>query len=243
MKNFHSILGSGRGGGAGRDLSRALLLSLALHGLVLWPALLPRAPQPAAQPLAATLRAAVAADRAPAAGAPPALPAPQQRRSAETLHQVREDKPAALAQPAAKQEPAVEAARSADAAPASGPTAQGALPGTAAGTEALAAAAEGVDGDALRAYRIGLARGARAHKRYPGIAQERGWAGTAEVSVAISREGRPSRILLAHSSGHDVLDRMAVDMMTRAAAAAAVPEPLRGREFAVSLPVVFDLAE
>ena len=36
---------------------------------------------------------------------------------------------------------------------------------------------------------------------------------------------------------------MAVDMMTRAAAAAAVPELLRGREFAVSLPVVFDLAE
>jgi hypothetical protein len=34
-----------------------------------------------------------------------------------------------------------------------------------------------------------------------------------------------------------------VDMMTRAAAAAYVPELLRGREFSVSLPVVFDLAE
>jgi protein TonB len=243
VKNFHSIVGSVHGGGAGRDLSRALLLSLALHGLVLWPALLPRAPQPAAQPLAATLRAAVLADRASAADAPPAAPAPQPQRSTDKPHQVREDKPAAMARPVAQQEPSVEAARGVDAAPATGLTAQGTLPVASPRTEALAAAAEGVDGDALRAYRIGLARGARAHKRYPGIAQERGWAGTAEVRVAISREGRPSRILLAHSSGHEVLDRMAVDMMTRAAAAAAVPELLRGREFAVSLPVVFDLAE
>lgn len=102
---------------------------------------------------------------------------------------------------------------------------------------------EVLDADGIRAYRIDLARGARAHKRYPGIAQERGWAGTAEIRVAVSREGRLRQILLGRSSGHDVLDREAVEMMSRAAAAAPVPESLRGREFAVSMPVVFALDE
>ncbi|MBI3141051.1 MAG: energy transducer TonB [Rhodocyclales bacterium] len=117
------------------------------------------------------------------------------------------------------------------------------MPATPAPAGALAAASEGPNPDGVRAYRLGLARGARAYKRYPELARERGWEGTAEVRVDVSREGRPRQVLLARSSGHELLDREAVAMLARAAAAAAVPESLRGREFAVSLPVLFDLSE
>ncbi len=106
-----------------------------------------------------------------------------------------------------------------------------------------AQAGAGPDAEGIRAYRIGLAREARAHRHYPPLARERGWTGTAEVSVDVSREGRARHILLARSSGHDVLDREAVNMMSRAAASAALPDSLRGREFAVSLPVVFDIPD
>ncbi len=99
------------------------------------------------------------------------------------------------------------------------------------------------DADGIRAYRIGLAREARAHRQYPLLARERGWTGTAEVRVDVSREGQPRQILLARSSGHDILDREAVQMMSRAAASATLPDSLRGRAFAVRLPVVFDIPD
>jgi protein TonB len=59
----------------------------------------------------------------------------------------------------------------------------------------------------------------------------------------VSPEGKARQVLLAHSSGYEVLDREALQMMTRAAAAASLPDALRGRAFAVSLPVVFDLRD
>ncbi|MBV6477245.1 MAG: hypothetical protein MOGDAGHF_02935 [Rhodocyclaceae bacterium] len=59
----------------------------------------------------------------------------------------------------------------------------------------------------------------------------------------VPREGAPRQVVLARSSGHDILDRAALAMMSRAAAAAALPDSLRGQAFAVRLPVVFDLAE
>lgn len=101
----------------------------------------------------------------------------------------------------------------------------------------------GPDADGIRSYRIGLAREARSHRRYPPLALERGWTGTAEIQVDVSRQGRARQILLARSSGHEILDREAVAMMSHAAASAALPDSLRGQEFAVRLPVVFDLTD
>jgi protein TonB len=115
--------------------------------------------------------------------------------------------------------------------------------GAQASASASAPAEDGLDAEGLRAYRIDLARSARAHKRYPVLARERGWTGTAEVRVAVSAEGRARQVLLARSSGHELLDREALAMLSRAAAASPVPESLRGREFAVSLAVTFDLDE
>lgn len=215
----------------------ALGLSLALHVLLLWPAALPRmAMQTGQAPLAATLRAVAAPEPAAGRAGDEAMPVRESRPGpAPSTKAGRDAGVVAVAGqgPAAPAGPADEAPGRTEAAPAA----------KAAAVKADAADAAGPDADGIRTYRIGLAREARAHRHYPSLARERGWTGTAEVSVDISREGRPRHILLARSSGHDILDREAVQMMARAAASAALPETLRGRAFAVRLPVVFDLDE
>lgn len=103
-------------------------------------------------------------------------------------------------------------------------------------------AGEGMDVEGMRQYRLVLAREARHHKRYPPEAMARGLGGTVEVRVAVAGGGVPQAVQLARSSGNGQLDEAALDMMRKAAFLALVPEPLRGRPFAVSLPVVFEAA-
>jgi protein TonB len=224
------VLGGGQGG-----LAPALGASLALHLLLLWPDAMTGPLQQAGTTLSATLRAPVASVQplVPASMATPQPRPPAGRQPAE--------RPPVVA--------ASERTQAADAVPppltfsAGEPARQDVAPVAVAGGEAVAAAQAGIDADGVRAYRIELARGARAHKRYPSLARERGWSGTAEVRIDVSGEGRPRRVALARSSGHDLLDREAVDMLARAAADTAVPDALRGQTFAVRLPVVFDLEE
>lgn len=232
QSRFHILAGRES---AGDGLLPALALSIVLHGLMLWPEALPRLAQQAARPLTATLRAAPALESpsAPVHNAAPAVKKPAEKIVPERVA-------ATHAAPAPNLPPPSGEGGSASGAAVAGPPAFGsgaenrnpvARPGEPASPDA----------DGLRAYRIVLAREARAHRHYPPLARERGWTGTAEVSVDVSREGQARQILLARSSGHEVLDREAVNMMSRAAATAALPNSLRGREFAVRLPVVFDL--
>lgn len=215
----------------------ALGLSIALHFLVLWPDALPRLAQQAGRPLMATLRAAPALESpaAPVHAAPPAAKKLMERTVPERVA-------TAHATPAPNLLPPAGEGGSASGVVVAGP------PAVAGGEEkrspdARPAEPAGPDADGLRAYRIRLAREAEAHRRYPALARERGWTGTAEVSVDVSREGQAQRILLARSSGHEILDREAVNMLSRAAASAVLPNSLRGREFAVRLPVVFDIPD
>lgn len=228
QSRFQSLMGKE---GAGSRLMPALALSIALHFLALWPDALPRMSRQAGQPLTATLRASRAAE-------PPAPPA--QNAPADATEGKMHSRRVAVAKAGPVPPPPPPAGEGASAA---GPAIVGATAFTG-GTGNPAAPSEasaGLDAEGIRAYRIGLAREAKAHRRYPPLARDRGWTGTAEVSVDVSREGRARQILLARSSGHDILDREAVQMMSRAAASAALPDSLRGREFAVRLPVVFDL--
>jgi len=98
-----------------------------------------------------------------------------------------------------------------------------------------------IDANGLRQYRLGLAAAARRFKHYPLQAQESGWRGTAEVSVAIAANGLAQSPRLLRSSGHPLLDAAALDMIGNAAQQTAVPASLRGQAFSVPLPVVFDL--
>jgi len=221
-----------RGELRGRRLLQALSASVLLHALLLWPDALPHAARQAAQPLTATLRA-VQAEATPVTQV--AGLGPETKASAISPRLTRPEPPAQLA--AVPREEAEGTGQTGWGSPTS---TVGAATGTGHSQPAEAAAP---DADGLRTYRIVLAREARAHRQYPALAKERGWTGTAEVSVDVSREGRARHILVARSSGHDILDREAVNMMSRAAASAALPESLRGREFAVRLPVVFDISD
>ena len=228
MERFQSIVRKAGGGGR---LMPALLISLALHLLLLWPAALPRMAMETGQaPLVATLRAEAVPEPSP----PPAQRGTPVSGKASHARSAAAEQPvaaAALARPA----PAVLAEQAA--------ASPGAAAADAARGMAPAAAGEGPDAEGLRAYRIGLAREARAHRRYPPLARERGWTGTAEVRVDVSPGGQPWQVLLARSSGHEVLDREAVLLMRNAAATTVLPDSLRGREFAVRMPVTFDIAD
>jgi protein TonB len=102
-------------------------------------------------------------------------------------------------------------------------------------------AAEGLDADGLRGYRVALAREARRFKRYPKQAIDAGWEGTAEIKVAVLAGGVAQDAQIARSSGHRVLDDAALEMLTNALSVTPVPPILLGRSFAVSLPVVFEV--
>ncbi len=104
-------------------------------------------------------------------------------------------------------------------------------------------AREGVSADDLRLYRVSLASAARRFKRYPALAREQGWEGTAEVALRF-RAALPSpEVVLVRSSGRDLLDEQAVAMLAQAARVTTLPESMRGSDFQIPLPVKFSLDE
>lgn len=94
----------------------------------------------------------------------------------------------------------------------------------------------------LRGYRLALARGAAAFRDYPRPAVAAGWHGTVEVQVDVTAAGAVQSHLLV-SSGHEPLDRSALEMVRQALAATPLPPLLRGKVFSLTLPFIFDLAE
>ena len=90
-------------------------------------------------------------------------------------------------------------------------------------------------------YRLALMGAARRYKRYPAQAVENGWTGKVEVRLVIGADGGVERALVKLSSGYDILDSQALDMIRKAESLTPVPPALRGREFSVDIPVVFDL--
>lgn len=101
---------------------------------------------------------------------------------------------------------------------------------------------DGLDAEGIRRYRIALAVEARRFKRYPPRALIEDIGGTVEVRVELAAAGQSPRVMLTHSSGHELLDDAALDMVRKAVPRTVVPEALRRQAFAVNLPVVFDLA-
>jgi len=103
----------------------------------------------------------------------------------------------------------------------------------------LSAVGEGVSADALREYRVSLAIAARRFKRYPVLALERGWEGTAEVAVGMTSWQQRPQPALVRSSGHSVLDEQALSMIEQASVMTVLPDSLKGRDFRFVLPIEF----
>jgi protein TonB len=83
-----------------------------------------------------------------------------------------------------------------------------------------------LDPSALKSYGSVLTDVIGKRKRYPRMAQLRGWQGTTELKVLVSSDGKLKDVTVAHSSGFDVLDQQAISMV--GPAAPDMPQP-RGR--------------
>jgi periplasmic protein TonB len=223
-------------GGNNRVFRYALGASIALHALLLlsFPDLMERARAVASIPPQLIARL-----MAPEPPAPVPAPVPPEKPTAK-----KEVKPAPKPKPvlSAPQPPPVPApapAPPAEAPLAAVPVVPPAPPQAAAQPHAGASArpSESLSRDQ---YRLLLIEEANRHKRYPPIARENNWVGRSHVVVAVDPDGRTS-VTLKASSGHEVLDQLAIKMFTQAAREVPLPPALRGKRVVLDLPIRFEL--
>lgn len=81
------------------------------------------------------------------------------------------------------------------------------------------------------------------HFEYPWLARRRGWQGMVWLSVTVEPDGRLKRIRVARSSGHDVLDRSAVETLQRVGQVAQARRWLDGQALELPLPIVYRLTD
>lgn len=229
----------------------AILASLLLHVLLLWPAPLRPPAQETRGLLQATVRlpqplpAAEHPRPAPPRAVPPA-PTVATKPLASLAQPLEAPRPLSVPAPSVPAPPVVASASPTTASsgsPVSSPPGGATTAAAATGSSLAANPATGEALDGLRGYRLAIASQARRFKRYPAEARASGWAGSTEVRLEVGVEGQVRPATVSRSSGHEALDRAALAMIDAGAARARLPDALRGRNFAVTLPVVFDLDE
>lgn len=94
----------------------------------------------------------------------------------------------------------------------------------------------------LAGYGRDVASAVARHQRYPRLAQMRQWQGTALLQLQITAEGKLADARVLSSSGHEILDRQALDMVREAVPLPPLPTALSGRALTVDVPVTFRLA-
>jgi len=231
--------------GANRAFGYAILASILLHALLLLalPSLRELAAQlpPPPGPLVTRL---VQAQPKPEPAAPVEEmrkpPVPNKRRVAPRAVARPEAVRRALAPDPTPVRPAEsEPAPAAPAAPAT-PAAPGPLvriePQPAA---APAAPARGV----LDRYRLQILTAAARFKRYPRSAIDNNWEGEVVVRMTIGADGRIAALGIKSSSGHEILDRQALEMFRIAKPFVLLPPELAGREFELELRAIYSLRD
>ncbi len=164
-------------------------------------------------------------------GEPPAPPKPTPIARAEPKAPSK-PAPASPPQPAPAAPSAAPAAPLTSAATAPGPVAKTApQPGTQAEFGTLS--------EYERAIRIAAAK----YKKYPRVAMDNNWEGTAEVTMVIGANGIISSVSIKTSTGHEILDQQAIDMFRKAKPLVPIPSALRGKEFTVVLRAIYSLKE
>jgi protein TonB len=93
----------------------------------------------------------------------------------------------------------------------------------------------------LKAYGNVLAQAIGQRKNYPRLARMRNWQGTTELKLQIGADAKLTGLTITHSSGYDLLDQQAITMVKETLPLPELPAALRGKEFAVTVPVVFKL--
>lgn len=79
------------------------------------------------------------------------------------------------------------------------------------------------------------------HKKYPRIAQMRGWQGEVIVELQLDGNGKINSKKVVQSSGYSALDKQALEMVEKALPFPVPPEVLRGSNFTITVPVPFKL--
>lgn len=100
---------------------------------------------------------------------------------------------------------------------------------------------DGVDAQVLAGYGRSVAGALAMHQRYPRLAQLRQWQGTTLLRLEFAADGRMLDTRVLSSSGHEVLDRQALEMLRAALPLPPLPAVLAGRNLVVNVPVVFRL--
>lgn len=95
--------------------------------------------------------------------------------------------------------------------------------------------------DARNKYGNSLWGAISKHKKYPKIAAMRNWQGEAIVELELDGNGKLKSKKIVQSSGHDVLDKQALEMVEKALPFPAPPEALRGNSFTITVPIPFKL--
>ena len=239
-----------------RAFNYAVLASLVFHGALLFsftfrpksPPALPgplvahlvtaRASAPLAAPAPAPERPPVEQAAPPPPPPPPqARPVPQPRPASAAKPHAPASKPAPVAPPAEPATPPPPAVAS----PPASSAPQASAPAIAKTAPAPAAAAPAEDAGSLDAYRIDLMRMARRYKRYPRVAMDNNWEGKVIVRMVIGANGLISSLSVVTSSGHEILDKQAVEMIQKSKPLVLIPAALRGREFRLEIPVIYSL--
>ena len=101
--------------------------------------------------------------------------------------------------------------------------------------------AESADAGLLEKYRLALIDAAKRYKRYPTRAVEKGWRGRVEIRLVVGPNGTIKSTLVKRSSTYQILDDQALDMVKKSTTAEPIPSALRGREFTLDIPVIFEL--
>jgi protein TonB len=77
---------------------------------------------------------------------------------------------------------------------------------------------------------------------YPRVARDRNWQGTTHLVLRIRAGGKLERVTIATSSGYEVLDQRAIELVN-SLALPSVPEEIHSSSFAVRVPVRFALKD
>ena len=79
------------------------------------------------------------------------------------------------------------------------------------------------------------------YKKYPRIAQQRGWQGEVIVELSLDGNGKLKSKKILQSSGYESLDNQALEMVEKALPFPNPPEALRGSNFTIKVPIPFKL--
>jgi protein TonB len=238
--------------GENRTFGLAILFSIVFHAALLlaFPGFLERRkPEIAPGPILARLVAAppTAAPPAPAAEeAPkPQVEAPKPSPAKAAPEAAKKPAPVAKPAPQLKPAPAPTSAAADPAQPAAAPAPAvpaAPTPGVTARSEPPPATTPSVEeAGTIAKFRLDVISQARRFKRYPRVAMDNNWEGRTDVRIVFGADGKRVSITIVRSSGHETLDRQALDTLSKAFV--PVPAALRGKQFEIEIPVIYSLKD